>query len=770
MANMENFAGNEREETELEESFSDFDELSFQNSFVVVDENNIGKTEFAIEGIHCAACVWLLEKLPTIVDGVLSTTVSWARSTVSVRWTAEQVKLSKIAQVLNHLGYKPHAIRENTRRTSRANENRRQLSAIGLSAAAAGNNMMIAAALYYGMFNHMAAGFEGLLRWTSCAVGVFAVAFPGRVFLQGAWNAMKTRTPHMDLPIAIGLSVGTTAGLINTFRGTGEIYFDSLSVLVFLLLLGRWIQFRQQNNAADSVELLYRMTPKYAWRIDNGIPTKVTLDQIVVGDVLEIRAGDVVPVDAEIVEGRSYVDESILTGESVPVKKEIGGPVAAGTQNIESILRARAVAVGKETRLSRIVSLIEDAANHKPKIVEWANRIGAHFVIAIIVAAAVTFFVWLPLGASVAVNRAVALLIVACPCALALATPLAISVALGRAARNRIMIKAGDVFQRLDQKGVIWLDKTGTLTMGKLQVVEWVGCEEVKSSVAALEHNSSHPVAKALAELDSSDAQQKCCVVDFVAASNGVSGVVDGVTISVGNKEFTQGLGVVVSREWEEICEAAAQSFCSPVLISENNQLIAIAMISDRLRQDSMDAVRFLKSRGWNVGLLSGDHQAIADQVGKELCLDPQMVHGGMQPEEKVSVVNESLKNHETVVMVGDGVNDCAALGAASVGIAVRNGAEASLAAAPVYLAENGLAPLKRLVKISDSTNKIIRANLAISIGYNIVGAGLAATGVINPLIAAILMPISSLTVVAISLGAGRTADQDDPDKHGAAK
>ncbi len=494
------------------------------------------------------------------------------------------------------------------------------------------------------------------------------------------------------------------------------------------------------------------------------------VDLIRTGDLLEIRPHDLVPVDAVVEQGDSKLDESILTGESRPVMKCVGDSVLAGTSNGGSRLIVRATATGRETRLSSIVDLVEQASLEKPRIVQWANRVGGYFVGVVVVLAVATFAWWCSTDVSAAVERTVALLIVACPCALAIATPLAISVAIGRAARNKIIVKSGDVLQFLNRPGMLWLDKTGTVTTGQLEVVDWHGKTVDLPEIAALERDSSHPVAQAITAFatrlsDESGAgggsggheaigRESIGGVDE-SPGMGVTGQVGGRHFAVGSEALIRHQGVEITEDWSGIAENILAAGLSPCWIASDSAVTAMAAIGDSIRPEAGLAITELAARGWRVGMLSGDHERIVSQVAGRLGIDSQYVHGAVIPETKLKYVQQSLERFETVVMVGDGVNDSAALAAASVGIAVHNGAEASLAAAPVYLANEGLNPILELFAISESTGRTMRRNLAVSLVYNILGATLAFAGWINPLVAAIVMPASSLTVVALSLTAG---------------
>ncbi len=741
--------------------YADFDSQEFQKQYANRQENGVQRIQLALDGIHCAACVWLIEKLPNILPGIASTRVNLARGTVQLVWQQSQTPLSVVARKLAQLGYPPHAIRESERAKRFQGENRRQLSRIGIAAALAGNNMIISAALYLGMFSHMTSGMSWLLRVSSCVVGLASLVFPGRIFLASAFHALRTRTPHMDLPIALALLAGTLVGTWNVLRGAGEIYFDSLAVLIFLLLVGRWLQFRQQAKAADAVEMLTLLTPRCARKIDDqGNVAEVFVDSLAVGDRVEVLAGDLIPIDGTIRSGRVEIDEAILTGESHPVIRDVGDEVSAGTTNLNSRIVIEATAVGKETQLNKIAELVEQSSMDKPAIVQWANKIGAIFLVAVMLSAITAFLFWLSDGLDIATDHAIALLIVACPCALALATPLAISVALGRAAKSRIMVKGGDVFQLLQRPGVVWLDKTGTLTEGKLRVENWMGERSWLKIAGELERNSKHPMAQAIvrflderldtAGIPQGSPPQNCREV----VGGGMTGEVDGKTILVGNRHLLSSHGIHPEETQVKKADRWVSDGYSICWVAAGAKVVAMLALADKIREDSKSAINHLAKRGWQVGILSGDQQAIVDQVASELGIDTSMALGELRPKDKLQQMKTGTCG--TVVMVGDGVNDSAALAGADVGMAVKNGAEASLAAAPVYLAKPGLGSILELMRIADSTARTMRRNLTLSLGYNLCFAGLAFAGLINPLVAAILMPVSSLSVVSMSLTAGR--------------
>jgi Cu2+-exporting ATPase len=730
--------------------FEEFDDPTFRELYGRHRADGSCDVELYLEGVHCAACVWLVERLPHVVPGVAETTLDAGRSVVRVAWDDDRTPLSQIARRLDRLGYTPHPYRGRGVRELRRAEDRRFLIRIGVAGACAGNVMLLAIALYGGFFHGMEARFVTLFRWTSLAITLLAVAWPGRVFFQGALAALRTRTMHMDVPVAVGLAAGSVWSALNTVRGTGEVYYDSLTLLVFLLLVGRWIQQRQQRSSHDAVELLFSMTPGTARVVDDDGVREVPTEALVEDQVVEIRAGDAVPADGVVIEGASDVDLSLLTGESRPVEVGPEGRVHAGTTNLSSRLRARVTATGERTRLGRLMSMIEQAAARRAPVVRLADRIAGVFVSVVLVLAAGTALLWLLLDPASAIPNAMSLLIVTCPCALGLATPLAITAAIGRAARAGIMIKGGDVVERLNRPGLLLLDKTGTLTEGRTAVVEWRGPEDLQPLVGAIEAESAHPVARAFADAYG-DRQPELRADDVVETpGRGIEGTVGERDVALGARSWLESKGIEIP-SWADAAEAdLAASARSPVLIAVDGRVEAAAGLGDPVKADAREAIDALRRRGWQIGVLSGDHPDVVRAVAAEVGIDPGRCRGGVSPERKREMVEREIDSGP-VVMVGDGVNDAAALAAATVGVAVRGSAEASLSAADVYLSGTGLAPLVGLFRGAGRTVGVIRRNLAVSLVYNVVGASLAIAGVINPLVAAVLMPISSLTVITLS-------------------
>jgi Cu2+-exporting ATPase len=744
------------DDSPLARSFGDFDQPAFEELYVQAQGDGQKSAVLVLNGIHCAACIWLLEKLPRLVDGVIAARVNWNRSTVEVSWNSEATCLSEIALTLNRLGYAPAPVRSGSQQAAAMEENRRQLINLGVAAALAGNNMLIGAALYFGLLSELGNGIETMFRGASCLLGLLSLLGPGRGFLRTAWSAIRSRTAHVDIPVAVALLMGTVSGLWNTLRGSGEIYFDSISSLVALLLVGRYIQFRQQRQTAEAVDLLYRLTPRTARKKFGSEFVETLAELIEPGDLLEVLPGQGIPADGTLISGQSNLDEALLTGESRPVAKVQGEAVYAGTYNLTSPIELVVTRSGRATRVGQLMELMESASRDKPPIIEWANRAGVWFVYGVLVVALSTLLYWTATAPSRAVENTVAVLIVACPCVIALAAPLTLSLAISRAASRGILIKSGEVLQRLAKPGVLWLDKTGTLTRGQTVIAEWFGEREWIRYLVALEYRSTHPLAVAFSP-QAIEASLGVRVVDLPAVQSfvqdsrgGIRGRVAGRELTIGNSSLLAEMGVAVPAAFERIAVELAERGLTAIFYAVDGAVCGVIGIGDPLRAESLATVNSLQAAGWTVGILSGDRPETVAAIGKQLEIPAEFATGGLTPEQKTARVRESREG-QTVVMVGDGVNDSAALAAASVGIAVKGGAEASLVAAPVFLSRVGLDGLLELTRASRQTLRTIHFSLLISILYNTFSVGLATMGLIHPLIAALMMPISSLTTIGLA-------------------
>ena len=748
-------------------SYEEFDHPAFAELYVRPAAGGLSATELYLEGVHCASCVWLVERVPLLVPGVARAELDIRRSLARIEWNAAEVSLSAVARTLDRIGYAPHPFRGVARDTMRRREDRAMLARIGVAGAIAGNVMLASFALYAGAFSGMEGSYELLFRWICLGLTAPALFGPGRVFFAGAWGALRTRSLHMDLPIAIALGAGALRGAINTVADSGPIYFDGVTILIFLLLTGRFLQQRGQRAATDAAELLYSLAPTTARVVgDDGAEREMPAVALLPGMAVQVRAGETFPADGVVTVGSTSVNASLLTGESRPVSTAIGDTVFAGTLNVAAPVRVRVDEAGETSRLAKLLRQVEENVQRRAPVVALANRMAGWFVAAVLALAAITFALWYPRDPARAWDNAIALLIVTCPCALALATPLAVTIAVGRAARAGIFLKGGDALEALSRAGWLVIDKTGTVTEGRTALVEWAGESWVQPLVLALEAGSSHPLAEGFRQAWPTVRVAEAADVAHLAGG-GVTGTVAGHVVAIGSPRFVAARATSGNPSLVRLSD----STLTPVLVAVDGCVVAAAGLGDKVRDDARASLDALRALGWRTTLLSGDDPAVAAAVGAQLGFAPGDAIGGAAPEQKLAYVQHArtaarvtpASRRPAIVMVGDGVNDAAAIAVADVGIGVHGGAEASLITADVHLTTPGLEPLVRLVAGASRTMRVIRRNIAFSLAYNVLGVALAMTGVISPLIAAVMMPASSLTVV-LGSWLGRTFEQPATD------
>ncbi|MFM2164691.1 MAG: cation-transporting P-type ATPase [Planctomycetota bacterium] len=735
--------------------FEHLDDARYLDAHARVDSAGLRRAELRIDGLRCGACIWLLEAMPRIVRGVAEVRVDSARGIARIAWQDGGIRLSEIARRFDALGYQLHPFGDPDAVARERSVNRAWIVRMGVAGAIASNAMAVAFALYGGLLADMDIAFRLFFQWCSVALAVLAVAWPGRIFLANAVAAVRTSTPHMDVPVAFGLVAAVGAGIVATVLGTGSIYCESAAMLVFLLLVGRYVQYGRQRRAREQVELLLAIVPSVARKVVRDAQgervVEVAMDALVPGDVIDVPAGESIAADGRLLAPSAHLDLSHLTGESQPVRVEEGGPVFAGSRVLETPVRVEVAVAGGETRAARLLDLVREAGERRAPIVELADRVSAWFLPTILVAAGATVAWWWPrAGADEAMARAVAMLVVTCPCALGLATPLAVVAGIGKGARRGVLVKGGDVLERASRAGTLVLDKTGTVTEGRTRVIRSRGSEAALALAAAVESRSAHPVARAVVEAFGRAGEADATEIREIPGL-GIEGRVNRRLVRVGSMRFMRERGAAVGEDIDAFASECKVAGLAPVFVAIDGRVEAVAGIGDPIRPEARETIARLRRAGWRVMLASGDDPVVASGVAKSLGIEARDAHGGLSPEEKLAFVQRG-DLARPVVMVGDGVNDLAALAAADVGVAVRNGAQASHHVADVCLAARGLRPLERFVVGARSTMRAIRVNLAVSVLYNAGGGVLAFLGLVNPLVAAILMPLSGLTVLVLAL------------------
>lgn len=748
-------------------SFEDFDDALLQAEATEPLGTGRCRTRLYLEGVHCSACVWLVEKLPAALPGVDEVRLNLGSSVAEVTWEPGMTRLSSIARALDRLGYTPHVHRASRVQEARRVEDRASLARLGVAAACAMNLMFLHGAIYAGEYSGMATAYEALFRWFSLAVAVPVLLYSARPFFQTALAGLRARIVHIDLPIAIALSVAFAASAWNTVRGSGPLWFDSLAMLVAALLGARQVQRAAQRAALERADSLRGVAfIEFARRLEGDGPgalaVEVPLSALTPGDRVEVRSGELVPVDGVILSGRSSLDNAVLTGEAVALPVREGDLVNAGATNLGARLVVRVDAAGNETRVGALLAIVQEALTRKPALLRTTDLLARRFVQALLVLAVLTGAAWIHRGPQVALERVVALLVVACPCALGLSVPLAVSVALMRAARAGIFVKNPDALEQLRRVDTVLLDKTGTLTEGRATVSRWHGEDAALQLARALEAESSHAVARAFRASYGRSVRIVREAADVLEIpGQGISGRLDGHEVRVGNRTHAEASGASVPPALARIAETFVAEGLSPVFVSIDGRTAGVAGIGDPLRPDTLRTIQALRKRGIHVRILSGDHPAVVARVAAELGIPPGDALGGLSPEAKrdlVAGLTGVPGRTGTVVMVGDGVNDAAALALADVGIAVHGGMGATIVAADIVLTREGVTPLLDILDGARRLGGVIRRNLGFSLFYNVAASTLALLGFVGPLLAAILMPISSLSVVLSSALTGTFA------------
>ncbi|TNF39050.1 MAG: cation-translocating P-type ATPase, partial [Gammaproteobacteria bacterium] len=669
-----------------------------------------------------------------------------------VRWDNSQIKLSAIIKRLGDIGYAAVPFDPESAEGIIRKQNRSLLLRMAFAAFAMMNLMWISIALYSGADE---GEFRSMFHWIGFVLATPTLLYSGWPFYKGAWTGLRQMHLTMDLPIAIGASVTYLYSCYVMITGSqiGEVYFDTVVNFMFVILVGRFLEAKSKRHAVAATQRLLDLQPRVATLIKDGESRIVPIRTIKPGDIVLVKAGDKIPVDGLILEGESAIDESMLSGESVAVTKRMHDSVSAGTINTESAITVEVVATLRNTALGRIIHLVEEAQASKAPIQCTADKIVPWFVAATLLLATLTFFWWVESDFETALMAATAVMIITCPCAFGMATPMAIAVASGLGARYGILVKNGTVLEYLSAINHVVFDKTGTLTRGKMQLQKIYSRDfnenELLHLIARAEQFSEHSIAKAIVEKakDSGLSINTNDVSDFRSKSGyGIHARVDNHQIIIGTYDWLQQHDVKPDLDLLERSNALQKQGVSCVHVAIDKKDIGLVAMSDQLRDDAKLLVNALRQAGIKMTLLSGDRKMVAEAVADEL--------GGMNviaevlPDEKEQVIRQLQSAGEKVAMVGDGVNDAPALIRADVGIAVGSGTDVSMESADIVLLSNELDKVRLAMMLSRRTLKTIRQNIGISFLYNIIMVPLAMMTYVTPLVAAISMPVSSLAVI----------------------
>jgi Cu2+-exporting ATPase/Cu+-exporting ATPase len=724
---------------------------------------------FFLEGLNCTACLWLLEKLPQLCADAMHAQVNMATSTITVVRRADG-SFSRIAQTLNKFGYRPHPIVDGEAAGDlQKRENRRDLIRIGIAAGATGNIMILAVSLYGGADGTLATAFK--LVATALATPVLTwCAWP---FYKSAWGSIRARHMNIDVPIVAALLAGVVLSLISLATGGDNLYFDSLSMLVFLLLSSRFWLKRIQQHHLDASHLEDYLLMGTVTRVRSGddrnqrVTERVSSLSLEKDDVIELGEDQVIPADGFVESGRGLVQTAVLTGEATPISVGLGDRVEAGTRSLSSGWRMRIDSPAAESRLARILKDAEVSTRQKPNLVLLADRVSQWFIGVVMLGALATMAWFITSNPWEGFNRALALVIVTCPCVFGIAIPLTMSLAIRGAAKHGMILKSGEVIERLLNIKTLFFDKTGTLTKGDLKVLNLrlaEGADRAALATAfALEAGQLHPVARAICQALESEKNSAPPAENVrLLPEGGIAGEVRGETYSIRplglsgeERAAAQSSSAMTSPSREQIKARFGffRGLDGSTVNDGDAELIAEFEIGDELKENSQQVIDWAHAKGLKPVILSGDRSGVVEACGRQLGLAASSLVAAATPEQKANVLKASGAE---AMMIGDGANDAGALAAASIGVAVRGSMDVSLRAADVYLTKSELGNLIKLFEIGRRSHRTIIRNLTFSTTFNIVSGLLAITGHMSPLLAAVLMPISSLTVLASSIVTGK--------------
>ncbi|NLU26515.1 MAG: copper-translocating P-type ATPase [Hungateiclostridium thermocellum] len=731
----------------------------------------MAKVELKISGMSCAACSARIEKRLNKVAGVAKASVNLATERANIEYDADKVKTDDLIKIVDDLGYKAERI-ENISKDREKEQREKEIKKLKaeLIASAILSSPLILAMVF------MLTGIDVPFLHNEYFQLVIATPVQfiiGLRFYRNAYHAIKARSANMDVLIAMGTSAAYFFSVYNAFFAhpvemgmMKELYFEASSTIITLILLGKYLEAVAKGKTSEAIKKLMGLQAKTARVVRNGVEEDIPVEEVQVGDIIVVRPGEKIPVDGRIIEGNSSVDESMLTGESLPVEKKVGDFVTGATINKFGTFKFEATKVGKDTVLSQIIKMVEDAQGSKAPIQKIADRVSGIFVPAVIGIAVVTFAAWyLATGElNSAIVNAVSVLVIACPCALGLATPTAIMVGTGKGAEKGILIKGGEHLEMAYKLNSVVLDKTGTITKGKPEVTDIIPLgsmekNEIVKLSAVAEKASEHPLGVAIYEKGKSEFGAIPDPAKFEAIpGRGVAAVFDDKNIYIGTRKLMKEKGLDISKIESDIAKLEDEGKTA-MLMAVDDRVEAILAVADTVKEHSGEAIEQLLKMGIDVYMITGDNERTAKAIAKQVGITNVLAE--VLPENKAEEVEKLKKQGRIVGMVGDGINDAPALATADIGMAIGTGTDVAMEAADITLMRGDLRAIPTAIKLSRRTMRKIKQNLFWAFIYNIIGIPFAAFGLLSPIIAGAAMAFSSVSVVTNSLSLKRY----DPEK-----
>ena len=732
--------------TQQYEDSSNFDAPAFYDRFVKINSDGFSEVPLIIEGIHCSACVWLNEKALHKMNGVIEANINFTNNKATIIWADNILKLSQIIDMVRAIGYNAYPYDASLQEAHANRERKDYYLRMAVAIFASMNIMWIAVAQYAGYFTGITQEIKTILNIAEGVLATPVLFYSGWIFFRGAYYGLKNKVVNMDILVATGALLTYIFSIYITVVEDGEAYFDSVSMIITFVLIGKFLEVLSKKNAADTLDVIGKHIPNEVNIVKDGNIISCKLSDIAIGDVIVVSSGEKVLLDGEILKGGGSFDESSLTGESEPMYKVEGDTVISGTTSIDADIHFRATKDFEHSTLSNLVQLLESAINKKPKIEQIANKLSEYFSTVILLLSFATFVVWWfwPHSFETAFMVGISVIVIACPCALALATPVATLVGLSLGAKKGILFKEAAQLETMAKVDTLVLDKTGTITVGKPEVVKEHILEEFDIELLySLVKSSKHPVSHGIFEYIN-EKTENLSVVAFdefkQIPAQGISALLNSVELLGGNYKLMLENGL-------EIEHASDNTL---FYFAVNKKIVGIYELNDTIKDGAKNLINSLKSRGVEIIMLTGDNERAALRVAKDINL--QRVYYEQTPEDKAAYISKLHKDNKTVVMVGDGVNDVLALARADIGIVMGSGSDIAVEVSDVVLLNDSLTSLEDSFKISRTTYGLIKQNLGISLVYNAITIPLAMAGYVIPLVAAISMSVSSLLVVGNSM------------------
>jgi len=728
-----------------------FDTDSFFERYVK-KEGELCKVSLILEGIHCAACVWLNEKILHKSAGVIKADINYTNNKANITFDPTKIKLSEIIEKIRSIGYDAHAYDPKTQEELANKTKREYYTKMVVGIFCTMNIMWIAVAQYAGYFTGMHPEIKTILNITELILATPALFYSGSIFFRGGYYGLKSRYINMDLLVASGATLVYFYSIYATFWGDKTTYFESATMIVTFVLIGKFLETRGKKSAADILDTLNSQIPSEVTVMVDGSRVAKKPQEVEIGAIIELKNGEKAALDGVLISDRGQFDESSLSGESHPVTKAKEGTVYSGTINIGENVLYKTTKRFEDSILSNILNLVEESISKKPEIEIWANELSKNFSLTILGIALATFFGWYIFGEAGferSMIISIAVIIIACPCALALATPVATLIGIGESMKSNILFKESRFLETIAKADVLVIDKTGTITEGKPKVVQHkFYTEGFESYIYSLAKSSNHPISKGIVTfLEGQFEELRELPLEQIRSfeAKGVTARYNDQMLLGGNPALLEQYGITLKKK---------DSLSSLYLFALDKELIAIFELSDEPKEGAKEVLGKLKDMGLEIVMLTGDREEVAQEIAKKVGIEH--LCSQMHPMDKALYIDELHKNGKIVVMAGDGINDALALSKSDIAISMGKGADVSIAVSDVVVLDDSLKGLLYAFVIGKNTYKKIKQNLAISLVYNALSIPLAVMGYIIPLIAALSMSLSSLLVVGNSIRMGR--------------